>query len=95
MGKLILPDGQTYTVGSVAKARVEKAAAIKALEDQAAEWDRKAFDGTYTLAKEVRAYMTDKAKAARQEAARLRGEAVPEPEARQSRTVTVNMGAVR
>jgi hypothetical protein len=91
MGKLTLPDGQSYTVGSVAKARAEKAAVIKALEDQADTWERKVHDGAYNLQKDIKDYLTAKAKSARAEAARLKGEAVPAPAARPAKPVTVTL----
>jgi hypothetical protein len=74
--------GQVHTVGSVAKARAERGAAIKALEDQAGQWERKVLDGAYSLQGDVKDYLVAKAKAARAEAARLRGDAAPEPAAR-------------
>jgi hypothetical protein len=90
-GKLTLPDGQVYTVGSVAKTAAEKAAVIKELEEAADQWEQRAFDGTYTLSKEVRDYLNDKAKAARQEATVLKGEAVPEPEAKVAKSVSFTL----
>jgi hypothetical protein len=59
---------------------VRKAAAIAELEKQATAWEKQALDGRWSLAKEVRDYLTSKAESARREAAKLRGEPVPEPE---------------
>lgn len=92
MGTLRLPDGTVYNVGDAMRARVEKDQAITALEMQAHAWERRALEGRYTLSEEVRQYMQTKADDARAEARRLRGEPVPEPEARSSRTVSVSLG---
>ena len=43
------------------------------LEAAAVKWAKKAHDGTYTLAKEVRDYYRAKAESARRRAASLRG----------------------
>jgi hypothetical protein len=97
-----MPNGAIYEPGArkvteakagpVVKARaaeVKKAAAIAELEKAADQWEQKAHDGAYTLAKEVKAYYLDKSRSARREAARLRGEDVPEPKP-VSKTVVVS-----
>jgi hypothetical protein len=59
---------------------VRKATAIAELEKAADQFERKALDGRYTLAKEVRDYYQDKPSAARREADILKGEDMPEPD---------------
>jgi len=53
---------------------VARQTAVKALESQAAVWEKKALDGTYSLQKDLLDFYVIKAKAARDEAARLKGE---------------------
>jgi hypothetical protein len=70
--------GSTTTWGQLAKERV---AAIERLEKAAGEWEAK-VNGTHlgNMDPNVREYLTEKAAEARREAARLKGEDVPEPQ---------------
>jgi hypothetical protein len=79
--------------GKQIQADRERQQAAKALEDQAAEWEAKVEKGAYgNLDPELLGYYRDKAKAARREAARLRGEAVePEPGKPVRKSVTVTL----
>jgi hypothetical protein len=71
VGRELLKEKVEHAVGN--------AVAIAELERAAGQWEEKAADGAYTLAKEVRDYYADKARSARHEAAKLRGEDVAEP----------------
>ena len=50
---------------------VARQTAIAELVAAADKWEKQAFDGRYTLAKEVQEYLTSKAVSSRREAARL------------------------
>jgi hypothetical protein len=80
-----------YAVQKTVSEAVRRRVAISELEAAAERWETKAHDGAYTVAKDVRDYWLSKAKSARREAAKLRGENVPEPEPRAARTVSVTL----
>jgi hypothetical protein len=89
MSRLTMPNGATYEPGArqaaagpvlkATAAAARKAAAIAELEAAAERFERKALDGAYTLQKDLLGYYEAKAKSCRREAAKLRGEDVPEP----------------
>lgn len=53
---------------------VHRQTAIAELESAADRWEQQVHDGMYSLAKDLRDYLTGKAESARSQAARLRGE---------------------
>jgi hypothetical protein len=88
MAKTVNQSPQPHTLGEVAKANLEKAAE---LDGQAARWSAIIQKNTYGMDRELRSYYQDKIKAARREAARLRGEPVADPEPDQVVSKTVSL----
>jgi hypothetical protein len=77
MAKSAAPKVATQaTLGSLAKAEADRKSAITELAKAAEGWESRARE--YGLDPDMKAYLVSKARAARDEIARLEGRAVPE-----------------